>query len=130
MHLPLYPPILSSVPVFPSPLTLRIKVISILTTFHLYPPVFLSFLSLLHRIGQNHIYIWCIYGISGRDFTKNTVICGANKQFWPTLLLHYTFPPLTLHIEVISTASTFHFTHPFHPVFLLFLSLLHYTLKL
>jgi len=41
------------------------------------------------RVGQNHIYIYirCIYGIFGREFTKYKVIYGAYTgiQFWPTL---------------------------------------------
>ena len=31
------------------------------------------------------IYIRCIYGISGRDINKYTVIYGAYIRFWPTL---------------------------------------------
>ena len=34
---------------------------------------------LLHmcKVGQNHIYIRCIYGIVGRDITRYTVIYGV-----------------------------------------------------
>ena len=31
------------------------------------------------------IYIRCIYGIFGREFTKDTVIYGVYIRFWPTL---------------------------------------------
>jgi hypothetical protein len=31
------------------------------------------------------IYIWCIYGIFGREITKYTVKCGVYIRFWPTL---------------------------------------------
>jgi len=37
------------------------------------------------RVGQNHIYIRCIYGIFGREITKYTVIYGVYIRFWPTL---------------------------------------------
>jgi len=33
------------------------------------------------------IYIWCIYGIFGREITKYTVIYGADIRVWPTLLI-------------------------------------------
>jgi len=41
--------------------------------------------STISRVGQNHIYIRCIYGIFGRGITKYTIIYGAYIQFWPTL---------------------------------------------
>ena len=53
------------------------------------------------RVGQNHtfivtyvglartIYIRCICGIFGREITKNTVIYGVCKRFWPTLDISY-----------------------------------------
>jgi hypothetical protein len=31
----------------------------------------------IFRVGQNHIYIVCIYGIFGREMTKYTVIYGV-----------------------------------------------------
>jgi hypothetical protein len=37
------------------------------------------------RVGQNHIYIRCIYGILGREIKKYTVIYGVYIRFWPTL---------------------------------------------
>ena len=37
------------------------------------------------RVGQNHIYIRCIYGILGRGITKYTVIYGGYTRLWPTL---------------------------------------------
>jgi hypothetical protein len=37
------------------------------------------------RVGQNHIYIRCIYGIFGREFTKYTVIYGVFIRFWPPI---------------------------------------------
>jgi len=37
------------------------------------------------RVGQNHRYIRCIYGIFGREITIHTVIYGVYIQFWPTL---------------------------------------------
>jgi len=37
------------------------------------------------RDGQNHIYIRCIYGVFGREFTKYTVIHVVYIRFWPTL---------------------------------------------
>ena len=37
------------------------------------------------RVGQNHIYIRCVYGIFGREFTIYTVIYGVYIRFWPTL---------------------------------------------
>ena len=42
----------------------------------------------VHRVGQNHIYIRCIYGNLGREITKYTVIYGAYIRFWPTLVMH------------------------------------------
>ena len=39
------------------------------------------------RVGQNHIYIWCVYGIFGRKNTKYTVIYGVYIRFWPTLMM-------------------------------------------
>jgi hypothetical protein len=39
------------------------------------------------RVGQNHLYIRCIYGIFGWDIIKYTVIYGVYIQFWPTLLM-------------------------------------------
>ena len=41
--------------------------------------------ALVRRAGQNHIYIRCIYGVFGREITKNTVIYGVYTRFWPTL---------------------------------------------
>ena len=38
------------------------------------------------RVGQNHIYIRCIYSIFCRKTTKYTVIYGIYIQFWPTLV--------------------------------------------
>jgi hypothetical protein len=32
------------------------------------------------------IYVRCIYGFCGREFTKYTVIYGVDIRFWPTLL--------------------------------------------
>jgi len=44
------------------------------------------------KVGQNHIYIPCTYGIFGREITKYTVIYGVYIQFWPTLqLCHVRF---------------------------------------
>ena len=37
------------------------------------------------RVGQNHRYIRCIYGIFGREVTKYTVTYGVYIRFWPTL---------------------------------------------
>ena len=37
------------------------------------------------RVGQNHIYIRCIYGIFGREITKYTVIYGVHVRFYQTL---------------------------------------------
>ena len=42
---------------------------------------------LIYRVGQDHIYIRCIYGIFGRDVTKYTVIYGVYIRIWPTLLI-------------------------------------------
>jgi hypothetical protein len=42
---------------------------------------------LICRVGQNHKYLRCIYGIIGRLFTKYTVIYGVYIRFWPTLLI-------------------------------------------
>jgi hypothetical protein len=60
------------------------------------------------RVGQNHD-TRCIYGISGREITKYTVIYGVYIQFWPTLhmriirnytimLLHY-YTPFMMHAD-------------------------------
>jgi len=38
------------------------------------------------RVGQNHMYIRCIYGIFGREIIK-TVIYGEYIRFWPTLIM-------------------------------------------
>ena len=40
------------------------------------------------RVGQNHIYTRCIYGIFDREITKYTVIYSAYIWFWPTLRAH------------------------------------------
>ena len=37
------------------------------------------------RVGQDHIYIWYVRGIFGREITKYTVKYGVYTQFWPTL---------------------------------------------
>ena len=42
----------------------------------------------MHRVGQNHIYIRCIYGLFGRGIIKYTVIYGAYIRFWTTLRMH------------------------------------------
>jgi hypothetical protein len=34
------------------------------------------------------IYIRCIYGIFGREFTKYTVIYGVHIRLWPTLCFY------------------------------------------
>jgi len=39
----------------------------------------------MSRVGQNHIYIRCIYDIFGRGITKYTVIYGVYIRFWPIL---------------------------------------------
>jgi hypothetical protein len=41
--------------------------------------------SLIVSFGQYHVYIWCVYDISGRGIAKCTVIYGVYKRFWPTL---------------------------------------------
>jgi hypothetical protein len=33
-----------------------------------------------------YIFIRCVYGISGREITKYTVIYGTYIRFWPTLI--------------------------------------------
>ena len=43
------------------------------------------------RVGQNHIYPRCVYGIFGWEFTKYTVIYGVYIRFWPTLYF-WLFP--------------------------------------
>jgi len=40
------------------------------------------------RVGQNHRYIRCIYGVFGREITIHTVIYGVYIQFWPTLHIY------------------------------------------
>jgi hypothetical protein len=39
----------------------------------------------IFRVGQNHIYMRCIYVFFGREITKYTVIYGVYLRFWPTL---------------------------------------------
>ena len=39
----------------------------------------------IYRVGQNHIYIQCVYGIFGRGITIYTVIYGVYIRYWPTL---------------------------------------------
>ena len=39
------------------------------------------------RVGQNHIYIRCIYDIFGRKITIYTSIYGVYIRFWPILLV-------------------------------------------
>jgi hypothetical protein len=49
----------------------------------------------IYRVDQNHIFnrcIQCIYGIFGREITKNTVIYGACIRFWPTLVFCSSVP--------------------------------------
>jgi hypothetical protein len=38
--------------------------------------------SLMCKVGQNHIYIPCIYGNFGRKITKYTFIYGVYIRFW------------------------------------------------
>jgi hypothetical protein len=45
---------------------------------------------LLYRVGRNHIYAVYIYGISGLEVTKNTVIYGVYRYI-PSHLRHYIF---------------------------------------
>jgi len=52
-------------------------------------PVFL----IIPRVGQNHIYIRCVYGLFGREFTIYTVIYGVYIRFWPTLIIPCPPPP-------------------------------------
>ena len=42
------------------------------------------------RVGQNHIYMRCIYGVISRELTKYTVIHSVYIRFWPTLLMRRT----------------------------------------
>jgi hypothetical protein len=35
------------------------------------------------------MYIRCVYGIFGREFTIHTVIYGVYIRFWPTLGIYY-----------------------------------------
>ena len=42
---------------------------------------------LISRVGQNHIYIRCTYGIFGLEITKYTVYIHVYIRFWPTLLI-------------------------------------------
>jgi len=44
----------------------------------------------MRRVGQNHIYIRCTYGILGREITVYTVINGVSIWFWPTLRMCQT----------------------------------------
>jgi len=37
------------------------------------------------RVGQNHIYKRCVYGVFGREITKSTALYGVFIRFWPTL---------------------------------------------
>jgi hypothetical protein len=39
----------------------------------------------INRVGQNHTYIRCVYGIFGKEITIHMVIHGVNTWFWPTL---------------------------------------------
>jgi hypothetical protein len=34
------------------------------------------------------IYIRCVYGVFGREITKNTAIYGVYIRFWPTLVIY------------------------------------------
>ena len=43
--------------------------------------------SVMCRVGQNHIYIRCIYSIIGREIIKYKVIYGLYIRFWPTLVM-------------------------------------------
>jgi len=49
----------------------------------------------MYRVGQNHIYIRCVYGNFGREITKYTVIYGVYIWFWPTLNMYQS--TLVLH---------------------------------
>jgi len=63
----------------------------------------------MSRVGQNHTYIWFIYGIYGREITNCTVIYGVYLRFWPTLymlavLLKWcTDVTISTHLLTIST---------------------------
>ena len=48
-----------------------------------------SLLKGICRVGQNHIYIRCVYGIIGRGITNYTVIYHIRciHRLWPTLLI-------------------------------------------
>jgi hypothetical protein len=46
----------------------------------------------ISRVGQNHIYIRCRYGIFGREITKYAVIYGVYIRFWPTLVIRLPHP--------------------------------------
>jgi len=37
------------------------------------------------KVGQNHTYLQCIYGIFGREITKCKVMYDVYVRFWPTL---------------------------------------------
>ena len=43
----------------------------------------------MSRVGQNHIYIRCKYGISGWEITRYTVISSVYIRFWPTLFMSH-----------------------------------------
>jgi len=43
---------------------------------------------IMSRVGQNRIYIGCIYGIFGREITKYMVIYDVLIRLWPTLMIH------------------------------------------
>jgi hypothetical protein len=54
----------------------------------------------IHKVGQSHAYIRCIYGIWGREITKYTVIHNVHIRFRPALHI-----PIQHQISV--TSATF-----------------------
>jgi hypothetical protein len=49
------------------------------------PYIHHAYMYTISRVGQNHVYVRCIYSTFGREITKYMVIYGVYIRFWPTL---------------------------------------------
>ena len=78
----------------------------------LYMTVYLVFslpaIPYVHRVGQNHTYIRCIYGIFSREITIHTVIYGADIRFWPNLRI---YTPLYMTVYLVNSLPAIPYVH-------------------
>ena len=66
------------------------------------------------RVARTILYLWCMYGICGREVTKFKVSYGVNLRFWPALLIPVPFmlvPAVRLLLNSLPDRSSPHCQH-------------------